>query len=156
MKKILLSILVVFLMILTVNADEKKDALNFFNNYVKEANNYNDAITELYSPTAKIIRQVVKPDGSTVDVYTDTATYVKQMKIGQAGAKLRKYTNSYTNVNVTKLADGKYKISSLRQPVGETYKLKTYMVIKKQPNGEWIIVEELMQTKQQIFLKYAK
>ena len=113
-------------------------------------------VTELYSPTAKIIRQVVKPDGSTVDVYTDTATYVKQMKIGQAGAKLRKYTNSYTNVNVTKLADGKYKISSLRQPVGETYKLKTYMVIKKQPNGEWIIVEELMQTKQQIFLKYAK
>ena len=26
----------------------------------------------------------------------------------------------------------------------------------QQPNGKWVIVEEMMQTKQQIFLKYAK
>ena len=37
----------------------------------------------------------------------------------------------------------------------ETYKLKTYMIVKKQPSGKWLIVEEMMQTKQQIFLKYA-
>ena len=37
----------------------------------------------------------------------------------------------------------------------ETYKLKTYMVVKKQPNGKWLIIEEMMQTKVQLFLKYA-
>ena len=78
------------------------------------------------------------------------------MKLGQAGAKIRHYTNTYTNVSVTRISNGKYKISSLRQPSGESYKLKTYMIIQKQPNGKWLIVEEMMQTKVQTFLKYAK
>ena len=77
------------------------------------------------------------------------------MKLGQAGAKLRGYKNTYTNITVADMGNGSYKISSLRQPSGETYKLKTYMIVKK-INGKWQIVEEMMQTKQQIFLKYAK
>ena len=48
---------------------------------------------------SKIIRQVVKPDGTEVDIETDTATYIKQMKLGQAGAKLRHYKNTYTNIS---------------------------------------------------------
>ena len=36
------------------------------------------------------------------------------------------------------------------------YKLNSIMVVQKQPNGNWLIVEETMQTKEQIFLKYAK
>ena len=139
-----------------VYADDAQDALKFFDNYVNSANTYSNTIAGMYSPSAKIIRQVVKPDGTTANAYTDTATYVKQMRIAQAGAKLRHYTNSYTDRQVTKIADGKYKISALRQPTGETYKLKTYMVVQKQPDGKWLIVEELMQTKEQIFLKYAK
>ena len=156
MKKILLSFFVYMLMIISVFADDKQEALNFFNNYVKAANTYNPVITEMYSPSAKIIRQVVKPDGTTQDVNTDTATYIKQMKLGQAGAKLKHYTNSYTNITATPISNGKVKVSSLRQPSGETYKLKTYMILQKQPNGKWLIVEEMMQTKVQTLLKYAK
>lgn len=136
-------------------ADESQEALQFFNSYVNAANTYSNTLPSYYSPNAKIIRQVVKPDGGTANAYTDTATYVKQMKIGQATAKVRKYTNSYSNISVQSLGDGKYKISSLRQPKGETYKLKAYMIVKK-INGKWQIIEELMQTKEQIFLKYAK
>ena len=88
-------------------------------------------------------------------MYTDTATYIKQMKLSQAVAKARKYKNSYSNITAEPVSNG-YKVSSLRQPSGETYKLKTYMILKKQPNGKWLIVEEMMQTKEQIFLKYAK
>ena len=139
-----------------VFADDKQEALAFFDTYVKSANTYNPVITEMYSPSAKIIRQVVKPDGTTQDVDTDTATYIKQMKLGQAGAKLRHYTNSYTNISVSDLGNGKYKVSSLRQPSGETYKLKTYMILEKQPNGKWLIIEEMMQTKVQTLLRYAK
>lgn len=158
MKKIL-SILVVFTMFVMTGlqafADSAQEALNFFNSYVSAANSYSPTVAGMYSPNAKIIRQVVKPNGELVNVNTNTATYIKQMKIGQAGAKMRGYKNTYTNVNVTSLGNGAYKISSLRQPKGETYKLKTYMIVKK-INGKWQITEEMMQTKEQIFLKYAK
>ena len=109
----------------------------------------------MYSPNAKIIRQVIKPDGTTADAVTDTATYLKQMKLGQAGARIKGYKNNYTNISVTEMPNGAYKISSLRQPSGESYKLKTYMIVKKQPNGKWLITEEMMQTKVQMFLKYV-
>lgn len=156
MKKLLSSIIVFVGVSLSVFADNKEEAVQFFNSYVKAANTYSSTIADMYSPKARIIRQVIKPDGTTVDVETNTSTYITQMKLGQAGAKLRHYTNSYTNINAVKISDDKYKVTSLRQPSGESYKLKTYMVVEKQPSGKWLIVEELMQTKEQIFLKYAK
>lgn len=155
MKRLFISISVFALVSLSAVADTKQEAIDFFNSYVNGANNYSPEIVDMYSPSAKIIRQVVKPDGTTVDVDTDTATYIKQMKIGQAGAKLRKYKNTYTNIIATPI-EGGYKISSLRQPSGEDYKLKTYMIVKKQSNGKWLITEEMMQTKVQTFLRYAE
>lgn len=156
MKKLLITLsLLTMTTLCPALADDKDDVLQFFNDYVKAANTYNPVITTLYSPNAKIIRQVVKPDGTTANAYTDTATYIKQMKLGQAGAKLRHYTNSYTDITAEKVATG-YKISSLRQPSGEKYKLKTYMIVTKQPDGKWLITEEMMQTKVQALLKYAE
>ena len=151
-----LSILIVMLVTgLATFANDSQEALKFFNSYVSAANSYSPTVATMYSPNAKIIRQVVKPNGTLVNVNTDTATYVKQMRLGQAGAKLRGYKNTYTNVSVTPMGNGSYKISSLRQPSGENYKLKTYMVVKK-VNGSWKITEEMMQTKVQTFLRYAK
>ena len=155
MKKLILLTFTLLCISLSVFANTEQEALNFFNSYVENANNYSPKIAEMYSPSAKIIRQVVKPDGTTADAVTDTATYIKQMKLGQAGAKLRQYKNNYSNISVTPLDNGAYKISSLRQPSGENYKLKTYMVVKKQADGKWLIIEEMMQTKVQVFLKYA-
>ena len=152
MKKTLLILLA--LITLPVFADDKQEALDFFNSYVTAANSYSSTVANMYSPSAKIIRQIIKPDGTTANATTDTATYIKQMRLGQAGAKLRNYKNTYTNIEVTPYQDG-YKVSSLRQPSGETYKLKTYMVMKKQPDGKWLIVEEMMQTKVQTLLRYA-
>lgn len=157
MKKVVIPILVIFLSFsLCVYASNQEEAMQFFNNYVNAANTYSNSISTMYSPKAKIIRQVVKPDGTTANAYTDTATYIKQMKIGQAGAKLRGYKNNYSNIQISKINDKTFKISSLRQPSGETYKLKAYMIVQKQLNGKWLITEELMQTKQQIFLRYVK
>ena len=141
---------------LAVYADDKQEALNTFNSYVNAANSYSNSVSDYYSPSAKIIRQVIKPDGTTANVYTDTDTYVKQMKIGQAGAKLRQYKNNYTNITTEILAPGKVKVSSVRHPSVDNDSLKAYMIFNKQANGKWIIIEELMQTRQQIFLKYAK
>ncbi|MCQ2743426.1 MAG: hypothetical protein MJ230_01340 [bacterium] len=155
MKKILFTLLTFTLVSLTVYADNRQEALDFFNNYVKAANNYENSISTMYAPNAVIIRQVVKPDGTTANAYTDTATYLKQMRLSSAVAKVRKYKNAYRNITVLQLKDG-YKISAERQPSGESYWLKTYQIIKKQPNGKWLITEEMMQTKVQQFLKYVK
>ncbi len=156
MKKTILTIISMAFISLAAFADGKQEALDFFNSYVKAANSYDASVGTMYSPNAKIIRQVIKPDGTLVDVTTDTATYIKQMKIGQAGAKLKNYKNNYSNITATAMPNGAYKVSSLRQPSNETYKLKTYMVVKKQPDGKWLITEEMMQTKVQTFLKYKK
>ena len=156
MRKVLLTIFTILFVSLSVFADDKKEAVDAFNKYVQLANNYKTEVTEFYTPNAKIIRQVIKPDGTLVNVYTDTSTYVTQLKIGQAGAKVKNYKNNYTNIVVTPLAPGKVKISSVRHPSVDNDSLKAYMVFQKQPNGRWMIIEELMQTRQQIFLKYAK
>lgn len=136
-------------------ADEAQEAMQFFNNYVGAANSYSSEVTSMYAPNAKIIRQVIKPNGDVVDVQTDTNTYIRQLRLGQKTAKFRKYKNTYTNIVSDKVDNG-YKISALRQPSGEKYRLKSYMVVQKQPDGNWLIVEEMMQTKVQAFLKYAK
>ena len=156
MKKILLTVISLLFVSLYVFADDKQDALKAFNSYINDANSYSTNATTYYTPSAKIIRQVIKPDGGLVDVVTDTATYVKQLKISQTVAKTRKYKNNYTNVVVTPIASGKVKISSVRHPSLDNDSLKTYMIFQKQPNGRWMIIEEMMQTRQQIFLKYAK
>lgn len=155
MKKILITLSLIIAGTLAVFADGRQEALSFFNSYVNAANTYSNSVGDMYSPNAKIIRQVIKPDGTTADAVTDTTTYLKQMKLGQAGARIKGYKNNYTNISVTEMPNGAYKISSLRQPSGESYKLKTYMIVKKQPNGKWLITEEMMQTKVQMFLKYV-
>ena len=156
MKKIFFTILAFMIVSLSVFADDKQEALKAFNNYTNLANTYNTEMFNFYSPNAKIIRQVIKPDGGLVNVLTDTSTYITQMKIGQVGAKARKYKNNYTNVVATPISAGKVKVSSVRHPSVDNDSLKAYMIFQKQPNGKWLIIEEMMQTRQQIFLKYAK
>ena len=159
MKKIISILLLFTAMFMGANtamADDAADAKAFFNKYVEAANSYSNDIPSFYSPKAKIIRQVIEnKTGRLVNAYTDTATYMKQLKISSATAKMRKYKNTYRNITVTKVANG-YKVSAERQPTGETYWLKTYQIVQKQSDGQWKIVEEMMQTKEQIFLRYAK
>ncbi|MGN1124969.1 MAG: hypothetical protein ACI4SM_02165 [Candidatus Gastranaerophilaceae bacterium] len=154
MKKFALILLVLFTTQITVFADDLTTVKGLFNQYVKAANTYNPSLLNYYSPNAKIIRQVVKPNGELVNATTNMQTYTKQMKISQGTAKVRHYTNKYSNISATQTNRG-VKISALRQPMKESYWLKTYQIWQKQSNGSWKIVEEMMQTKEQIFLHYA-
>lgn len=152
MKKIFLSVLSFVILCGASIAATTQDALDFFNRYVAAANSYNPIITTMYSPSARIIRQVVKPDGTLVNRETDTARYISEMKKGQAVAKIRNYKNNYSNITVQSLGNNTFKVSSLRQPSGETYKLKAYMILQQKVDGKWVIVEEMMQTKVQLLL----
>lgn len=154
MKKILLT-LVILMLGLGAFANDQQDAMTFFNNFIKASNSYSPSITKMYSDNAKIIREVIKPDGKLVDIPFSISDYRKQMKLSAKLAKMRNYKNYYYNIKVEKVPNG-YRIDSMRKPSLSDYKLKSTMVVQKQPDGSWLIVEELMQTKEQIFLKYAK
>jgi hypothetical protein len=154
MKKILLTL---FILIFGagVFAADQDDALKFFNSFVNASNTYSSELLKMYSDDAKIIRQVVKPDGKQVNVPFDIETYKGQIRISGKLAKIKNYKNTYSNVRISKVSNG-YKIEASRQPSLGGDKLKSAMIVQKQPNGKWIIIEELMQTREQIFLKYAK
>lgn len=158
MKKVMLKTLLLLTLVLSglgALADDQQEALKFFNSFVSATNSYSTEVPHMYSDNAKIIRQVVKPNGQTVDVKFSINDYRRQMKLSSKVAKLKHYKNYYSNINITKVPEG-YKIDSLRKPSLSDYKLKSSMVVQKQPDGTWLIVKELMQTKEQVFLKYAK
>ena len=152
MKKIILLVVAMFLA-LPVFAGTQADALKFFDSYVNAANNYSNLL-DYYSPNAKIIRVVVRNDGTKGTANFAMRDYAYQMKIGAATAKIRKYKNYYTNIVATKTSNG-YKIICKRQPSGETYKLNAYFVVSD-ASGKWKIIEEMMETKVQAFDKYTK
>ena len=154
MKKYIILLFSMFFFISCAFADDIATVKILFNKYILSANSYSASIVGFYSPNAKIIRQVVKPDGQLVNVTTNMKTYATQMKISQNVAKARGYKNFYSNITATKVPNG-VKVSALRQPVGEKYYLKTYQIWQKQQNDNWVIIEELMQTKEQIFLRYT-
>lgn len=158
MKNIIKNILLIFTALflgLSAFADDKSDALKFFNNYIQASNSYSASVLNMYSDNAKIIRQVVKPDGGLVNVPFSVSDYKKQLRLSSRIAKIKNYKNYYSNISVTKVSDG-YKIDAMRKPSLSDYKLRTSMTVQKQSDGSWLIVEELMQTKEQIFLKYAR
>ncbi len=152
MKKYAIIISVMFLISANVLAKSPQEAIDFFNKYTMYANNYNSELLELYSPDAKIIREVVKPTGETEEVIVPSKRYFKELKIGQKTAKLRKYKNKYRNITAQEVPDG-IKISAERQPSKETYWLKMYQIVQETNSG-YKIKEEMMQTKVQSFLKH--
>ncbi len=150
--KFVLPIIGIILTFSDVYAQTPQDGIAFFNQYQNFANSYNDKILDMYSPNAKIIREVIKPSGETEQVIVPAERYFKELKIGQKTAKLRKYRNSYKNVIAQKVQNG-IKVSAERQPSRESYWLKMYQIYTPTDSG-LKITEEMMQTKVQSFLRH--
>lgn len=150
--KILFTLISALLISPAALANTTQNAVEFFEQYQDYANNYDEELLKMYSPNAKIIREVVKPTGETVDVVIPPKRFFKELKIGQKTAKLKKYKNKYRNITAQETPDG-IKISAERQPSKETYWLKMYQIIQNTDNG-FKIKEEMMQTKVQSFLRH--
>lgn len=150
--KFVLPIIGIILTFSDVYAQTPQDGIAFFNQYKNFANSYNDKILDMYSPNAKIIREVIKPSGEAEQVIVPAERYFKELKIGQKTAKLRKYRNSYKNVIAQKVQNG-IKVSAERQPSRESYWLKMYQIYTPTDSG-LKITEEMMQTKVQSFLRH--
>ena len=132
--KFVLPIIGIILTFSDVYAQTPQDGIAFFNQYQNFANSYNDKILDMYSPNAKIIREVIKPSGEAEQVIVPAERYFKELKIGQKTAKLRKYRNSYKNVIAQKVQNG-IKVSAERQPSRESYWLKMYQIYTPTDSG---------------------
>ena len=150
--KFVLPIIGIILTFSDVYAQTPQDGIAFFNQYQNFANSYNDKILDMYSPNAKIIREVIKPSGEAEQVIVPAERYFKELKIGQKTAKLRKYRNLYKNVIAQKVQNG-IKVSAERQSGRESYWLKMYQIYTPTDSG-LKITEEMMQTKVQSFLRH--
>lgn len=150
--KFVLPIIGIIITFSDVYAQTPQDGIAFFNQYQNFANSYSDKILDMYSPNAKIIREVIKPSGEAEQVIVPAERYFKELKIGQKTAKLRKYRNSYKNVIAQKVQNG-IKVSAERQPSRESYWLKMYQIYTPTDSG-LKITEEMMQTKVQSFLRH--
>ena len=73
MKKLLLTLMTLIIGLSAI-AGEPEDALKFFNSYVQASNSYSASLLNMYSDDAKIIRQVVKPDGKTANANSTPAS----------------------------------------------------------------------------------
>lgn len=136
-------------------AGPSEDVATFFDKYVAAANSYDENIPTFYAPDAKIIRVVVKKDGTKESVVTDTGVYMKQLRMNSKLAKIRNYKNYYTDRVITQVGND-YKITCKRQPSLSDYKLPAHFVIGKDSSGNYKIKEESMDTYQTAILVGAK
>ncbi len=150
--KFVIPIIGIILTFSDVYAQTPQEGMAFFNQYQNFANSYSDKILDMYSPNAKIIREVIKPSGEAEQVVVPAERYFKELKIGQKTAKLRKYKNSYKNIIAQKVPNG-IKVTAERQPSKESYWLKMYQIYTPTDSG-LKITEEMMQTKVQSFLRH--
>ena len=154
MKKIIVLVLVLLFMPVFAFADDIADVKAFFNKYVNAANTYSTDIPSYYSPNAKIVRVIMKKDGTTKTMTTNMAEYTKQLKLNAKIAKVRNYKNFYSDISVAKVGSN-YKLTCKRKPSLSDYKLPASFVITKNASGQYKIIQESMHTKVQTFLLYA-
>ena len=153
MQKIFLSFLfILFFIPFSTANDDITSIKKFFNIYVDSANNYKDDYFDYYCPNAKIIRVVEKDDGTLESVNIPLERYKKEAKKSRKLARLRKYKNTYFNIEIIPFGSD-YKLTTLRMPSTSDYKIPAHFIIGKDSAGNWKIKEESMNTKVQKFLK---
>jgi len=153
MKKSVLTALILMISVLSVQAKPNEtDVRKFFDNYVNAVNTYQPNIfTKYYIPNATIYRVVEKKDGTTEQVKVPMSIYQNESKKGETLAKIVKYTNNYTNIQV-KTYDKDFRIDAIRKPsMGGSF--PAYFIIGEDSQGNLKIKTESMNTPRQEFLQ---
>lgn len=141
----LITLIFVILLPFSAQASAPEEYLDFFKKYETLGNNYDLSVAEMYSDEAKVVVFRVTPDG----VETTTKINGKKVKqmiheqmdiIKKLGSK-----SNYSNVSVT-LEGNTGKIKATRYSTLKCFKdNKYYMVIEKQTDGSFQIIEEFIE-----------
>lgn len=161
MKKFRVALLTILTFLCGVNmviADEISEIKAFFSQYLNAANSYQPSVPDYYANDARILRYVIQKDGSVypTPLVIPMNEYKKQMKLNSKIAKLKNYKNNYNNIQIIN-QNGNYKLTADRTPsTSANDKLKAHFIIGKDGSGNYVIKEEMMQTREQIFLSQIK
>lgn len=145
---IAISLLMLSSSVLANNATEKS-AVIFFEKYISLGDNFDEAVADLYSDNAKIsairrypngLKKVMEIDGSKWKFLVK-----KSMPLGKARGDISKFTNIKITLKGTKAKIKADRYSELKCYVDRGY----YMVIERDKSGNYLIVEEYMETQPQ-------
>lgn len=146
MKKILVT-LIILMFGLSVFAGEKEDALKFFNRFLSAYDsNKSTEILNMYSNKVKFVTEYIS-DGkliNTVTLYTPPSIEQIEWDLEIKKIYKYKYKKIYTNIFAEKVSNG-YKINATKSFPGNNSSTKIYIIIQKQPDGKWLIIEEMGQ-----------
>lgn len=92
---------------------KEKDISRFFEQYIKEAKEFDKSLIELYSDTAKITTNRVSLDGTVVKMELDGIKYKQLLKTSLGLAKKRGDVSDYSDVRIS-IESGRAKINAIR------------------------------------------
>lgn len=131
-----------------VPEEKKITPESFFEKYVQLSDNFDPAVSKLYSNKARIHSQRIYPFGvKKRNAELSGSQWKKIVEKAMPIAKAKNDRSSFTNINISK-QNNTFKIKADRYSLAKCYKdLGYYMIIKKADSNSFVIVEEYMETK---------
>lgn len=117
------------------------DVRLLWDTYVKLERAFDPAVADLYSDRAVCTNTRRYPDG-TSKLMTMSGSDIKKLIVQVAPiSKQKGDANTYSNVDITPMAGGRYKISATRFSLMKKYSSPMTWIVG-QEFGKWVILEE--------------
>ncbi|MCP4130843.1 MAG: hypothetical protein GY754_07660 [bacterium] len=123
-----------------------KSPQELFEKYQKLADDFDSSVTDLYSDSAKIINNRKYPDGKYKIIKLDGMEYKSLIKKAMPFAELRNDLNTFSNVSF-KNENQKVRIDSTRYSKLKDYSSPVSLLVEKDTDGNWTIIEEISESK---------
>lgn len=132
-------------------AGEVDEAKTFFDRYVKLCHTYNSSLTSLYSDRAVIKRTLILGDSSRT-VIIPLKEYIGKLKAYRLLAKAMGYKNYYYNLKF-RPENGNVRVEGMRRVSIDNYTGPVSMLLGKDKQGHWEILEDITTTKNTKLMK---
>jgi hypothetical protein len=131
-----------------ISKADKKEARKFFDSYVAMSDNFDIAVAEFYSENAKIHATSRSPEGKVSSIQFPAEKWKEIIVKAMPLAKSRGDKSKYKRIRISE-DGGKIKIKANRYSFLKCYTDKGYyMVIARDDNNKFQIIEEYVETQQ--------
>lgn len=136
----------VILLSSTVNAAQESDYLKFFTKYQSLGDNFDTAVTQLYSDEAKIIGARKMPDGIERTLNIEGKKWKQMISDSMDIGKQRGDKSEFSNIKIVVDKD-RAKITATRYATIKCFSdNRYYMIVREGQSGTLEIVEEFMES----------
>lgn len=150
--KIFMLLIVLLHQVVAFAASPIDDARNFFERYVKLCHSYDKTVANMYSDNALIKRTLIMPNKKTKTIIIPAKEYIDKLKVYRFLAKTTGYKNFYSNLKFS-MENNNVRIEGIRKVNLDNFTGPISMLIGKNKNGSWVILEEITTTASTKLLK---